>query len=243
MDSKAPPRRQKHTSTSSTLAPEPTQRRTRSSSRKEQDEQSKSKEPSPSQPASSTISILPSIPTPIPPPPITLLSTLTTTTTGLSTRALALLRQKRALLLSKSTQHRLASAIAATLVFAQEAGGTAVCVHPSGLLLTCAHCVAEHPSELSLSARHWLLFSSGQVVEARCVAYDHQRDLALLKIVAASAPLDTGSAFPCVALAPAEPKAGAKLLCIGHPGSEDLEADVGGVPTGYDVLHVSYGAF
>ena len=35
----------------------------------------------------------------------------------------------------------------------------------------------------------------------------------------------------------------AKLVCIGHPGSEDLEASESGIKTGYDVLHVSTGAF
>ena len=34
-----------------------------------------------------------------------------------------------------------------------------------------------------------------------------------------------------------------RLVCIGHPGSEDLEAEVEGRKTGYDVLHISAGAF
>eukprot|EP01103_Thecamoeba_quadrilineata_P016347 TRINITY_DN543_c0_g1_i1.p1 TRINITY_DN543_c0_g1~~TRINITY_DN543_c0_g1_i1.p1 ORF type:complete len:140 (+),score=14.93 TRINITY_DN543_c0_g1_i1:277-696(+) len=40
-----------------------------------------------------------------------------------------------------------AKAISATLVICQEQGGTAVCVSASGLLLTCAHCVADDPSQ------------------------------------------------------------------------------------------------
>ncbi|KAF2810201.1 AT hook domain-containing protein family protein, partial [Mytilinidion resinicola] len=138
----------------------------------------------------------------------------------------------------------LLAAISATLVFAQEAAGTAVCIHPSGILLTCAHCVAENAEELDLSARHWLLFSSGRVVEARCIAFDARRDLAMLRIVAASTPSPgSPNLFPYIEFASAEPQTGAQLLCIGHPGSEDLEAAVSGVATGYDVLHVSHGAW
>ena len=35
----------------------------------------------------------------------------------------------------------------------------------------------------------------------------------------------------------------AALVCIGHPGSEDLEASEPGIKTNYDILHVSTGVF
>lgn len=57
-----------------------------------------------------------------------------------------------------------------TLVFAQYEAGTAVCISSTGLLLTCAHCVAESEEELDLDASHWLIFASGQVVSAKYVS-------------------------------------------------------------------------
>jgi hypothetical protein len=158
-------------------------------------------------------------------------------------------------------KEKLASAARATLVFAQEEAGTAVCISSSGLLLTCSHCVAETSEELDQSARKrkWLLFASGQVVLAECVAWDPRRDLALLQVTAAQpepqsanphalpAFNNTASAsilsFPFVTLAEVPPRLRAALVCIGHPGSEDLEVAQSGVKTGYDTLHVSTGVF
>ncbi|KAH6893349.1 trypsin-like cysteine/serine peptidase domain-containing protein [Thelonectria olida] len=130
--------------------------------------------------------------------------------------------------------------VAATLVFAHSEAGTAVCLSPDGVLLTCAHCVAESPAELNPAELRVLLFSSGAVVTARVVAWDPVRDLALLVVV------ETDSLrrpFPFVRLAPAPPKLRTPLLCIGHPGSEDLEASTAGVPTHYDTLVLSSGRF
>lgn len=138
-------------------------------------------------------------------------------------------------------------AVSSTLVFAQHEAGTAVCIDPAGLLLTCSHCVAETADALDLEKVHWLVFSSGLIVAAKCTAWDPQRDLALLKITAVatdqSPPGSAAVRFPSVALADRPPPLDAKLVCIGHPGSEDLEAAKPGAKTGYDVLHVSTGAF
>jgi S1-C subfamily serine protease len=90
---------------------------------------------------------------------------------------------------------------------------------------------------------HWLIFASGRAVAARCVAWDERRDLALLRIVAAQADSRASSSFPSVQIAEVGPSLGDKLICIGHPGSEDLEASKPGVKTHYDVLHLSTGAF
>ncbi|KAJ7475173.1 AT hook domain-containing protein [Mycena galericulata] len=138
--------------------------------------------------------------------------------------------------------NRHASAAAATLVFAQEEAGTAVCVSADGLLLTCSHCVAETEDDVDINKMHWLIFASGRVVGARCVAWDGRRDLALLRIVAAQGEQEQ---FPHAVLHPSSssPSIGTRLLCIGHPGSEDLEAAKPGIRTGYDVLHVSTGSF
>jgi S1-C subfamily serine protease len=150
----------------------------------------------------------------------------------------------------ESTSTALANAARSTLVFAQHEAGTAVCIAASGLLLTCSHCVADSQEEYAEGNPHWLIFSSGQVVQAKCVAWDARRDLALLQIVAAE---DLGNSsspsFPFAIIAPTPPAAPktkkTPLICIGHPGSEDLEAVASSspVPSNYDVLHVSYGHY
>jgi len=64
----------------------------------------------------------------------------------------------------------LAQAAEATLVFAQEEAGTAVCISPQGLIMTCSHCVAENPEGSDWAEHKWMLFTSGQIVQAKCVA-------------------------------------------------------------------------
>ncbi|KAK1989183.1 trypsin-like cysteine/serine peptidase domain-containing protein [Colletotrichum cereale] len=148
-------------------------------------------------------------------------------------------------------RRNLTQSVMATLVFAQEEAGTAICISPGGILLTCSHCVAETADDLDSSRTIWLLFASCQVVGAELLAWDDRRDLALLKIVAAQPPQSLSSAaappqpptFPFVTPSPAAPPLRARLVCVGHPGSEDLEAAESGAETGYDVLHLSTGAF
>ena len=188
---------------------------------------------------------------------------LTSKSTGLSKQDLATLNLKRSKLRSpsqtsdfisnlphESTSTALANAARSTLVFAQHEAGTAICIAASGLILTCSHCVGESLEESAEGNPHWLIFSSGQVVQAKCVAWDARRDLALLHIVAAE---DLGAssppAFPFATIARIPPPAlrvkQTSLICIGHPGSEDLEAIESSSPvtSNYDVLHVSYGQY
>jgi S1-C subfamily serine protease len=194
---------------------------------------------------------------------------LTSQSTGLSRKELATLQLKRRKLSSCSSQTAafiadlarrptptsaiLAAAARATLVFAQHEAGTAVCIDPSGVVLTCAHCVADTAEEYAAGKTHWLIFSSGQVVRAKYVAWDSGRDLALLRITAAERTPESSSstiAFPSTTIAHQPPLAPTKkhrtrILCIGHPGSEDLEAPESSTvtATNYDVLHVSYGHY
>ncbi|KAK3676677.1 hypothetical protein LTR78_003452 [Recurvomyces mirabilis] len=95
-----------------------------------------------------------------------------------------------------------------------------------------------------MSKAHWLLFTDGRIVQAKCVAWDDRRDLALLQIVATQdlTGLDIPT-FPIAELAGSPSKRNSPLLCVGHPGSEDLEADQSGLLTDYDVLHISRGRF
>jgi hypothetical protein len=194
---------------------------------------------------------------------------LTSAATGLSRKELATLNSKRQKLLSSpfragnsitklvKRSKNLAAAARATLVFAQHEAGTAVCISASGLVLTCAHCVAESPEEYAAAKPTWLVFSSGQVVRAQCVAWDQGRDLALLRITAADclaehhAEASSPMLFPFADIASQTPlfapgdKQTTRLICIGHPGSEDLEAADSSQPvlTDYDVLHVSRGYY
>jgi hypothetical protein len=136
------------------------------------------------------------------------------------------------------------NSIQATLIFAQEEAGTAVCVSASGVLLTCAHCIAENPWDVDESMSRWLLFRSGRIVEAKVLVWDPTRDLALLQIIKAQELDDkVNESFPHVTIAERKPTPNASLYCVGQPGPEDLETDKAGVKTGYDILHVSIGKF
>lgn len=199
---------------------------------------------------------------------IPLPANVTSSHTGLGRADQILLRRKQAWLAEYSItvprhfeKHK--QAVEATLVFAQEEAGTAICISPEGLILTCSHCIAETEDEWEESKVHWLLFRSGRAVGAKCVAWDPRRDLALLQVVAAQpsssliAPagqpvpnLDdkkvgggTMHAFPHAAVATSPPPVDSRVVCVGHPGSEDLEASQPGIKTNYDVLHVSTGCF
>jgi len=210
--------------------------------------------------------VLPSTPSPPLRPAfsgIDLPDTLTQSITGLCKRDLVVLRKKQQWLcefaitippVRLGNGVDLTTVINATLVFAQEDAGTAVCIDPEGILLTCSHCIAESTEELEDHKVKWLIFVSGQVVQAECVAWDPRRDLALLRIIAcqrqpmATLPSSSTSpvrcqSFPFVMPADLSPPLQATLLCIGHPGSEDLEASQPGIKTNYDVLHVSTGTF
>jgi hypothetical protein len=193
---------------------------------------------------------------------------VTSSHTGLGKRDQLLLKRKQSWLAEYSITvprhfEKYKQSVEATLVFAQEEAGTAVCISPNGLLLTCSHCVAETEEDYDESQIHWLLFRSGRAVGAKCVAWDAKRDLALLQVVAAqpsstmSAPTDqptpssdgdraiknTVHAFPHATVAVFPPPVGSRVVCVGHPGSEDLEASQPGIKTNYDVLHVSTGCF
>ncbi|KAK6345904.1 hypothetical protein TWF730_010247 [Orbilia blumenaviensis] len=194
-------------------------------------------------------------------------STLSRKSTRLSKSDSNLLLKKQQLLRTSTAQTlatleprlvHLGHNLSATLVFAQPEAGTAFCISPTGLLLTCSHCVSEDPAELEENRVKWLLFACGRVVQSKCIVYDHKRDLALLQIIVAEqepksalgAPIDgpefqetSWTSFPFLAISPDEPKKNVPIVCIGHPGDEDLEASKPGVKTNYDVLHISSGRY
>ncbi|KAF2967055.1 hypothetical protein GQX73_g6558 [Xylaria multiplex] len=175
---------------------------------------------------------------------------LTRAITGLKTKDHKLLLRKQTWLQKFSLEippqfAKNAEALNAALVFAQEEAGTAVCIAPTGILLTCSHCIAESIDEYNKSKHSWLVFRSGVVVKVTCVVWDNRRDLALLRVVTSYREgRATGlTHFPFVTISPTAPVLNSRLVCVGHPGSEDLEASLPGVRTNYDVLHVSTGHF
>lgn len=164
----------------------------------------------------------------------TLSGKLTSKLTGLSKQDVATLILKRSKLRSPSQTSdfisnlprepesaTLADAARSTVVFAQHEAGTAVCIAASGLILTCSHCVAESPEEYAAGNPSWLIFSCGRVVQARCIAWDERRDLALLQIITAEGPEDgLPTIFPFATFAseaPAPPKTKQTPLDLHRP--------------------------
>jgi hypothetical protein len=136
-----------------------------------------------------------------------------------------------------------ASTVGATSIFVQAEAGTAVCISPDGLLLTCSHCIAETAAEVDATQHFWLLFADGQAIMAKCVAWDGRRDLALLRIIAAQPSSRPSSSFPFCRIAELAPETLTRLICVGQPGADDLESLDPGRKTGYEVLHVSNGLY
>ncbi|KAI5367095.1 Putative peptidase S1, PA clan [Septoria linicola] len=143
---------------------------------------------------------------------------------------------------SQSSSPSIAEAASATLLFVWSGSSTAFCISQSGLILTCAHCIAESANEYDPKVERWLLFSNGDPVRAKPLVWDAQRDLALLQITVAPAHLED-TPFPYIRLAAEPPKLRTSLLCIGNPGAENLETDQEGVATNFDILHISEGRF
>ena len=183
---------------------------------------------------------------------------------GLPPAELALLRRKQKKLqstareliesLPASADSKYQGALASTLIFADYAAGTAVCIDPQGFVLTCAHCVDSEP-EQETTDRSWLLFYNGMAAQTKCVALDSKRDLALLQIIAIEAePFDKnapvsqdsdatiGARFCAVPLSTRSPPANTPIFCIGQPGRDDLESTVTRKTT-YNLVEVSHGRF
>lgn len=174
-------------------------------------------------------------------------------------------RNSKATQLQPAERTGLVSAVSSTLIFAQEGAGTAVCIHESGLVLTCAHCVAESREELEQNygtgkdGPLWLLTATGAIALARCVAWDERRDLALLSIIAAQTPRGNAghlhvdndgstsrahdSSFANLRISSSWPALNTGLVCIGQPGAEDMEAAMEGTKAGYPILAMSRGRF
>lgn len=172
---------------------------------------------------------------------------------GTTPAELRLLRQKQSRLSADAfstldsllSKPHICNTLEASLIFAQHDAGSAVCVDPAGWVLTCAHCFGDTEAEWKANRWKWLLYYTGLAVQAECRIWDPKRDLALLKIVA----IETGAAktedvpaFRSVSLSPRAPACKTPIVCIGQPGSEDLES-ASAQHTQYNLVELSEGTF
>jgi hypothetical protein len=116
-------------------------------------------------------------------------------------------------------------------------------------VLTCAHCFGDTEAERRASKkRRWLLFYTGLAVQAECHVWDAKRDLALLKIIAVESSVAGKQeerdvpTFNFVELSSLSPSVRTPIICIGQPGSDDLESE-DCRRTSYDLVEVSRGSF
>ncbi|KAL4923589.1 S1 family peptidase [Aspergillus undulatus] len=179
-----------------------------------------------------------------PPKHQTQLSDLDASETHLFRKKQARLSSSRAGLNKEASSYgsHITTALSATFIFAQAEAGTAVCIDPSGWMLTCAHCFGEDEAEARRERFKWLLHYKGVAVQVECVVWDERRDLALARVVRIESDGVEISPFPCIALPPL-PEAHsmrAPIVCIGQPGADDLESKRPRA-TGYDLLEISEG--
>jgi hypothetical protein len=176
---------------------------------------------------------------------------------GLTFEELTLLHEKQKRLVSNASSildslphsvkinPRIRNALHSTLIFAQYEAGTAVCIDPSGWVLTCSHCFGDTEKEWKANKRKWLLFYTGLAVQVECRVWDSKRDLALAKIIAIESSegedSDTAS-FYHVRLFSHGLSKKTPILCIGQPGRDDLES-TSNRRTKYNLIEVSQGTF
>lgn len=129
----------------------------------------------------------------------------------------------------------------------REAGTTHWLVFAGGMVVE-ARCEAWHPrADLALlrvvGAQEGSRIA-GEAGPAACPTRDAMGSESDPINIDDSIVSEAAPSFPFIELFEGSPpKKGRRLICIGHPGSEDLEVDTPGVQTNYDVLHVSPGRF
>ncbi|OJJ05779.1 hypothetical protein ASPVEDRAFT_45272 [Aspergillus versicolor CBS 583.65] len=171
---------------------------------------------------------------------------------GLTTEETGLLRKKQyRLRLAKAPLARTAAAygkhittaLQATYIFAQHEAGTAACIDPHGWILTCSHCFGESEREWRENMYKWLLDYTGKSVQVECCFWDGRRDLALARVVSVETDEVDMGAFEFIPLH-SSTSAGvygrADIVCLGQPGSEDLESE-SPQATDYDLIEISEG--
>ena len=169
-----------------------------------------------------------------------------------SPTCLILLRKKQRRLITSASSiieslpsPDLLKALQATLIFAQHEAGTAVCVHPDGWILTCAHCFGDCEDEWKENTRKWLLTYTGLAILVECRHWDSKRDLALAKVImvetSTGQPSDT-IVFKSIQLSVKPPPTRTPIVCIGQPGADDLESATDR-RTNYNLVEISEGTY
>ncbi|KAJ8058577.1 hypothetical protein OCU04_012754 [Sclerotinia nivalis] len=173
---------------------------------------------------------------------------------GLDRSEVILLRKKQSRLIATDLSTlkylpsgtHISNSLKSTLIFAQYEAGTAICIDPTGWILTCSHCVGETEEEYRKNPRRWLLYYTGLAIEVECRVWDQKRDLALLKVITIEVDDNnfdnTIPQFSFVNLATQSPEDNTQIICIGQPGSDDLESS-GSRKTRYNLIEVSEGLF
>ncbi|KAJ7022534.1 hypothetical protein C8F04DRAFT_1272541 [Mycena alexandri] len=87
-----------------------------------------------------------------------------------------------------------------------------------------------------------LLFYTGLAVQVECRAWDLTRDLALPRIIAVECDSTEIPPFQFLRPAVTAPTKGARIVCIGQPGQDDLES-TSARRTRYHLVEISEGAF
>lgn len=131
------------------------------------------------------------------------------------------------------------------MIFAQYEAGTAVCIDAVGWVLTCSHCFGDTEEEWRAKKSKWLLFYTGLAVQVECRAWDSTRDLALLRIITIESGTSQKTAIPgfsFVSLSSSAPSLKTLIVCVGQPGSDDLES-TSDRRTNYNLIEVSEGKF
>lgn len=113
-------------------------------------------------------------------------------------------------------------------------------------MLTCSHCFGDVDEESQITNRQrWLLFFGGQAVQVDLRSWDPKRDLALCRIIAIESDIENSRlipAFSFIPLSPSPPSPQTPIICIGQPGSEDLES-TSVRRTKYNLVEISEGTF
>ena len=126
----------------------------------------------------------------------------------------------------KGSSQAIEEAYKACVIFAQEEGGSGVCVSSDGLILTCAHCLRNpDKSRKKGRVRHYVIFTNGMVVLTESVYVDKVGDVALLK--ALDLPPSCVGKMPHTSLSKRYKK-NETLYCVGQPYPFDLESEEDG---------------
>ena len=130
---------------------------------------------------------------------------------------------------TKRRNPELLNAFDASVIFAQEEGGSGSCIDESGIILTCSHVLGEGIANVRIGRRLYGVFMSGLTFLAEAIALDEKADIALMRIVKAESSSGVRVlTFPFVTLAKeAQNKTNQICYCVGQPYPFDLEAEDG----------------